>query len=36
MHQIEFRVMIIEILNCMKKDIETLKKDQSGSKECDT
>ena len=25
----EFRVMIITILNSMKKDIETIKKDQS-------
>ena len=28
-YQIEFRVMIIRILNCMKKDTETIKKDQS-------
>ena len=26
---IKFKVMIIRILNCMKKDIETIKKDQS-------
>ena len=29
---IEFRVMIIRILNSMKKDIKTIKKDKSGIK----
>ena len=28
-YQIEFRIMIIRILNSMKKDIEIIKKDQS-------
>ena len=30
----ELRVMIIRILNSMKKDIETIEKDQSEKKEC--
>ena len=30
----EFRVMIIRILNSMKKDIETIKKGLVGDKEC--
>ena len=29
---IKFKVMIIRILNCMKKDIETIKRDQSEKK----
>ena len=32
----EFRVMIIRILNNMKKDIETIKKDQSEISEINT